>query len=636
MKKYRFTIAAAALAVLAVVFSACGIKGQGGSGKYGFDEEGETKILGDLGEYHIIRGDLCSDTETDALVKLRTTIEKSLGITVTALTDWIGEGQEEQDKEILIGNTNREESVSAREGLGYHDFVICMDGSKLVITGGSDVGTAEAVDYFIEHYIDVFASTLSYPDGDGYRYVRTYSLDSFTINGAELSEYRLYAYDEDIDLAKVQSALSDELVGIRVEIDDMIRSTSKYIIFDNTSLLDNVYSIALDEHDNLIISGSYRSFDTAFHYFCGGFFEELASKKGKTPDFTSEDAVTKEIASDTVYSRDELVLRLDELSENSSFAVGEMLHGSQSMPAYTLEIYSEATGAMPAVIGVDLGERGLRLSELSDTDYSRAVCELTDFARKGGIITVTAGFSNPAGTWELSGGKSSGTLGGDDAWKALFTDGSELNLRFREELVSAAAFLGALSDNGVTVLWSPLYDRDSENCWFALTDENAEHIKQLWIYIYRFFENIGAENLIWVYAPSLTKGASASLEAYPGGGYADYVGGSITVSSQADFERAAAAYAELLKESGKKGTLIRFALRADSALAAKTKAEQNELFGSSELLESLIAFEKKGGGFAGLVTDYGTSSVDWLGGGKDFVSNENTFTLDETELRKAK
>ena len=45
MKKHRFTIAAAALAVLAVLFSACGIKGQGGSGKYGFDEEGEPIVF---------------------------------------------------------------------------------------------------------------------------------------------------------------------------------------------------------------------------------------------------------------------------------------------------------------------------------------------------------------------------------------------------------------------------------------------------------------------------------------------------------------------------------------------------------------------------------------------------------------
>ena len=52
--------------------------------------------------------------------------------------------------EILIGDTNRPESVEARKGLTVNDYVIRVMGNKIVITGISDLTTKRAMDTFLE------------------------------------------------------------------------------------------------------------------------------------------------------------------------------------------------------------------------------------------------------------------------------------------------------------------------------------------------------------------------------------------------------------------------------------------------------------------------------------------------------
>jgi hypothetical protein len=51
--------------------------------------------------------------------------------------------------EILIGATNRPESIAAREGLTVNDYVIRVVGSKIVIAGGCDLMTKRAIEEFL-------------------------------------------------------------------------------------------------------------------------------------------------------------------------------------------------------------------------------------------------------------------------------------------------------------------------------------------------------------------------------------------------------------------------------------------------------------------------------------------------------
>ena len=256
MSKRRWgTVLCALFAAAMLLLTSCSLINDD-KGRYDFEDEesGEAKavVLSDLSEYTIIRGDLCSDEEKKALVAFRDTVNKNLGVNLSALTDWVGEGQEEREKEILIGDTNRKESINAREGLGYNDFVIKKIGSKLVIAGGSGISTIAAVDYFIENYIDIYQSTLSYPE-KGYLYKQTYLVSSVTIDGKPISEYRLYTSDPEIDLTGVQKALSDTAIGAHLEIAETVSTAYNYIVFDRTGLVATEYGTKLADDGNLYI-----------------------------------------------------------------------------------------------------------------------------------------------------------------------------------------------------------------------------------------------------------------------------------------------------------------------------------------------------------------------------------------------
>ncbi len=638
--KFRYMICTL-LALIMLCLTSCSPSDH--KGKYEFDDEGKKSkgiVLSDIAEYTVVRGDLCSDEETKALVKFRETVMKNLGITLSAITDWIGEGQQEREKEILIGETNRKESIELMEGLGYNDFAIKKIGTKLVIAGGSGVATISAVEYFIENYVDIYQATLSYP-AEGYKYTNSYLVSSISIDGTPITEFKLYATAPDIDLAKIQSALSGSIAGAYIEISDNISQHSKYIIFDKTGLNAASYGTKLGDDGNLYVYGSYDSFDAALEYFTGPYFEELALSKGtKDIDITWHDDKTKEHNKKQIYSKDALISLLTSVYEDrDSIMLGETVSGSQAMPSYTISNFYEATGKYPAIIGIDLAGYGLQLSSIEALDLSRAVCELVDYAADGGIITATAHFENPTGNWTL-GDKSRGVLGDEEKWQELLTNGSELNTKFKDELALYAAFLKVLSDNGVPVIWRPFHDMNTSSFWYGISQGEskvqAQFQKQLWIYIYNYFSSLGIDNLIWSYSPAAANGENGTedvMYSYPGDEYVDMVGCSWITKDKKELDGNSKPYLSLTEKSGKVGAITEFGLAAGSELLASTREEQKTRFSGEDIASLLTNLRKEGYKFSYILLKNGTSSISWLGDGALLCEEEMILTLDETAER---
>lgn len=55
--------------------------------------------------------------------------------------------------EILVGNTSRPETAKAMEGLGEYSWIITVVDEKLVIAGGNEIATSEAMKFFTENYV---------------------------------------------------------------------------------------------------------------------------------------------------------------------------------------------------------------------------------------------------------------------------------------------------------------------------------------------------------------------------------------------------------------------------------------------------------------------------------------------------
>lgn len=114
------------------------------------------KLTGGENTYTIVRDEDFSKNATSATVALH----QHLGGGLTLTTDWSKPGSEPAfgEYEILVGVTDRPESIALAEGLGEHDYKIAVEGEKLVIVGGSDTAVANAVAYVLRNDVIVDGS----------------------------------------------------------------------------------------------------------------------------------------------------------------------------------------------------------------------------------------------------------------------------------------------------------------------------------------------------------------------------------------------------------------------------------------------------------------------------------------------
>jgi hypothetical protein len=118
-------------------------------------ESTSVSLLDEKGEavYKIIRPDQGSDSEVDTGKNLKKALKELTGADFSISSDFLMPNQSIEDVnneyEILIGATNRPESIAAREGLTTNEYVIRVIGAKIVIVGSSDLMTARAAEKFI-------------------------------------------------------------------------------------------------------------------------------------------------------------------------------------------------------------------------------------------------------------------------------------------------------------------------------------------------------------------------------------------------------------------------------------------------------------------------------------------------------
>ncbi|MBQ9802778.1 MAG: hypothetical protein IJW51_06895 [Clostridia bacterium] len=119
------------LASTAILFSSCGKKSV------------------DLEGYSVVWGSEVTDTTADLIRTFVSTLEKKADCDFEASKVKADDAvADEQDAEILIGNTNRAETQKALKKVKGHGYVIMTVGKKLVIAGTTPLLTAMAIDHF--------------------------------------------------------------------------------------------------------------------------------------------------------------------------------------------------------------------------------------------------------------------------------------------------------------------------------------------------------------------------------------------------------------------------------------------------------------------------------------------------------
>ena len=131
--------------------------------------------------------------EQDAAMKLYSTIYQQTRIKLDYYNDEMDRGSDPElsRTEILIGNTNRTESISARAELRVRDYSITYEDGRIVILGGSAEATMRAVDHFIKTYLNVDEKTLTVYENRNDAYHYPYLVGDLSVNGVPLSKYTI-------------------------------------------------------------------------------------------------------------------------------------------------------------------------------------------------------------------------------------------------------------------------------------------------------------------------------------------------------------------------------------------------------------------------------------------------------------
>lgn len=161
-------------------------------------------------EYKIIRPEKTSDEVVNAAVKLRHAVMDITGTDVTISEDWYNKNTEtlpETAKEILVGQTNRQESIDALSSIRRRDYVILEKNDRIVITGGSDAAVAEAVDYFIANYVDTDGKKVTYQKNLRIFNEHDYPVGSISVAGTPISQFKI-VYPQSADSMTENAALN--------------------------------------------------------------------------------------------------------------------------------------------------------------------------------------------------------------------------------------------------------------------------------------------------------------------------------------------------------------------------------------------------------------------------------------------
>ncbi len=151
MKKILKTLCLALVALMC--FSTLG--GCSGSGDGDGESSGNATALSD---YRIVfgEGEEYGDEVVYAMT-LQSSIKEKYGIELEIGTDYLnsGESYDSESKEILIGHTAYPQSQSAAERVSYLDYLISVDGNKIVLISGRPKALENCVNYFADNYISL-------------------------------------------------------------------------------------------------------------------------------------------------------------------------------------------------------------------------------------------------------------------------------------------------------------------------------------------------------------------------------------------------------------------------------------------------------------------------------------------------
>ncbi len=228
--------------------------------------------------YEIIYAKDSSKEVKDELQKIPNTVFDAYGIILNQRTDLFYEGVASLAKgqyEILVGNTNREETETFLADLKWDDYGYGMVGDKLVIAGKSEDGTLAALRAFLEHFEKNESSDTFFNNADQFISRASYPHNSITINGISATDLSIVCNEQ--ELGGVAEIIRDAIIdacGIAVPIvnDSALDSVKNTIVIGHTN------RIIIDPTPEKIVYPKGKEF--CISMLVGGIFIDAATAAG--------------------------------------------------------------------------------------------------------------------------------------------------------------------------------------------------------------------------------------------------------------------------------------------------------------------------------------------------------------------
>ena len=253
MKKFTSILSIIlALLMIASAFVACDNTGIGkeSGNETPAETPGETpvpeKILqlasGGRCNYTVVRPELSSEETLNAAKLIRDALVNAGAADASIKEDFLYGDMKPADLEILVGQTNREESAKALADAKYDDYMVSVDGNKIVINSYNDEQVIKAAEHFVSA-IKTAGEELTFSNADETYYAAEYPMEDITIGGKSLKGYSLVR--SNMAPSTVKGGIESfqrkviEMCGYYLPIvADAKEETEKEILFGKTKRLD--------------------------------------------------------------------------------------------------------------------------------------------------------------------------------------------------------------------------------------------------------------------------------------------------------------------------------------------------------------------------------------------------------------
>ena len=232
-------------------------------------------------EYVVVYPNDASATILAAVDEFIAEVEQKTGVTLKSKSDNLRgkPSHDPNEKAILVGKTNYDESQTVLDTLGRFEYKIVQEGNKVVIVSLSDLYVQTAVKYYVSHLLD---DNVSGDEGaktlllEEYHFVPEGPYENVvTINGVDITEFSIVYPSNDVEYRKIGETLRDAVLssmGVELPIYADSKGMSEYEIllgktsrplsqslYENTKKYIATYSLEVSGTKIQILSGGYAS-----------------------------------------------------------------------------------------------------------------------------------------------------------------------------------------------------------------------------------------------------------------------------------------------------------------------------------------------------------------------------------------